>query len=135
MAKLGEKARRFLDENPYVGIATTLREDGSPHSTVVWVDVNDGTVGFNTARGRAKPRHLESDPRASLLVLDPSNPYKWVAVSGEAELTEEGANEQIDKLATKYLGKDEYPFRNPDETRVSVRITPERVDESGFDEQ
>ena len=135
MAKLGEKARMFLDENPYVGIATTLREDGSPHSTVVWVDVNDGTVGFNTARGRAKQRHLERDPRASLLVLDPNNPYKWVAVSGEAELSEEGADEQIDKLAKKYLGKDEYPFRKPDEMRVSVRITPERVDESGFDEQ
>ena len=56
MAKLGEKERQFLDENPFVGIATTLRDDGSPHSTVVWVDVTNGTVGFNTARGRAKPR-------------------------------------------------------------------------------
>jgi hypothetical protein len=39
------------------------------------------------------------------------------------------------RLAKTYLGKDEYPFRNPDERRVSVRITPERVDESGFEEQ
>ena len=134
MSKLGERERAFLEENPYVGIATTLRDDGSPHSTVVWVDVTNGTVGFNTARGRAKPRHLERDPRASLLVLDPNNPYKWVAVSGHAELTEEGADQQIDKLAKKYLGKDEYPFRNPQETRVSVRIKPEKVDASGFDE-
>ena len=134
MAKLGEQQRRFLEENPYVGIATTLRDDGSPHSTVVWVDVTNGKVGFNTARGRAKPRHLERDPRASLLVVDPNNPYKWVAVSGHAELTEEGADKQIDKLAKKYLGKDEYPFRNPQETRVSVRIKPEQVDASGFDE-
>ncbi len=90
---------------------------------------------FNTARGRAKPRYLEHDPRASLLVVDPNDPYKWVAVGGHVELTEEGADEQIDKLAKKYLGKDEYPFRNPEETRVSVRITPEHVDASGFDEQ
>ena len=134
MAKLEGKARKFLDESPYVGVATTLREDGSPHSTIVWVDVEGDKVSFNTARGRAKPRHLEHDPRASLLMVDPNNAWKWVAVSGPAELTEEGADAQIDKLAKKYLGKDEYPWRSPDETRVKVLIEPEKVDASGFDE-
>jgi PPOX class probable F420-dependent enzyme len=134
MAKLEEKPRKFLDENPYVGVATTLREDGSPHSTIVWVDVEGDKVSFNTALGRAKPRHLEHDPRASVLMADPNNSYKWVAVSGQAELTEEGADAQIDKLAKKYLGKDEYPWRNPAETRVKVLIEPEKVDASGFDE-
>jgi PPOX class probable F420-dependent enzyme len=133
MARLGEQERQFLDENPFVGIVTTLRDDGSPHATVVWVDVMNGTIGFNTARGRAKERHLEHNPQASLLVIDPDDPYKWVAVSGHAELTEEGADQQIDKLAKKYLSKDEYPWRKPTETRVSVRISPERVDSAGFD--
>lgn len=134
MAKLGDKPRKFLDETANVGIATTLREDGSPHATVVWVDVEDGKASFNTARGRAKTRHLERDPRASLLMVDPDNPWRWVAVSGAAELTEEGADAQIDKLANKYLGKDEYPWRRPEETRVKVLIEPEKVDASGFDE-
>ena len=134
MAKLEEKRRKFLDENPYVGVATTLREDGSPHSTIVWVDVEGDKVSFNTALGRAKPKHLEHDPRASVLMVDPNNSYKWVAVSGPAEVTEEGADAQIDKLAKKYLGKDEYPWRNPQETRVKVLIEPEKVDASGFDE-
>ena len=134
MAKLEEKPRKFLDENPYVGVATTLREDGSPHSTIVWVDVEGDKVSFNTALGRAKPRHLEHDPRASVLMVDPNDSFKWVAVSGPAELTEEGADAQIDKLAKKYLGKDEYPWRNPEETRVKVLIEPEKVDASGFDE-
>jgi len=134
MAKLEEKPRKFLDENPYVGVATTLREDGSPHSTIVWVDVEGDKVSFNTALGRAKPNHLEHDPRASVLMVDPNNSYKWVAVSGPAEVTEEGAEAQIDKLAKKYLGKDEYPWRNPEETRVKVLIEPEKVDASGFDE-
>ena len=84
-------------KTPYVGSVTTLRPDGSPHSTVVWVDVRDGAVGFNTARGRAKARHIERDPRVSLLVVDPNDAYKWVAVSGRAELTDEGADEQIDQ--------------------------------------
>ena len=134
MAKLEEKPRKFLDESPYVGVVTTLREDGSPHSTIVWVDVEGDKVSFNTARGRAKPKHLEHDPRASLLMVDPNNAFRWVAVSGQAELTEEGADAQIDKLAKKYLGKDEYPWRNPEETRVKVLIVPEKIDVSGFDE-
>ena len=134
MAKLEEKPRKFLDENPYVGVATTLREDGSPHSTIVWVDVEGDKVSFNTALGRAKPKHLEHDPRASVLMVDPNDSFKWVAVSGPAEVTEEGADAQIDKLAKKYLGKDEYPWRNPQETRVKVLIEPEKVDASGFDE-
>jgi PPOX class probable F420-dependent enzyme len=134
MAKLEGKPRKFLDESPYVGVATTLREDGSPHSTIVWVDVEGDKVSFNTAQGRLKPKNLERDPRASLLMVDPNDSYKWVAVSGHAELTEEGADAQIDKLAKKYLGKDEYPWRNPAETRVKVLIEPEKVDASGFDE-
>ena len=134
MAKLGEKPRKFLEESPYVGVVTTLREDGSPHSTIVWVDVEGDKVSFNTALGRAKPKHLEHDPRASLLMVDPSDSFKWVAVSGPVEVTEEGADAQIDKLAKKYLGKDEYPWRKPEETRVKVLIKPEKVDASGFDE-
>ncbi len=134
MAKLEEKPRKFLDDSPYVGVVTTLREDGSPHSTIVWVDVEGDKVSFNTALGRAKPKHLEHDPRASLLMVDPNDAFKWVAVSGPVEMTQDGADAQIDKLAKKYLGKDEYPWRNPEETRVKVLIQPEKVDATGFDE-
>ena len=132
MSELTEAQRTFIAENPYVGTATTLREDGSPHSTVVWVDAN-GDLSFNTARGRAKERHIARDPRVSLLVIDPNDTYKWVAVSGRGELVDEGADAQIDKLAKKYIGQETYPWRSPDEQRVTVRITPEQVDSAGFD--
>jgi PPOX class probable F420-dependent enzyme len=132
MATLTEKARKFL-EQPFVGTVTTLRSDGSPHSTVVWVDSDAGEVSFNTATGRAKEKHLRRDPRVSVLVVDPENTYEWVAVSGTAELTTDGADEQIDRLAKKYLGKDEYPWRNPEEERIMVRIRPEHVETTGLD--
>jgi PPOX class probable F420-dependent enzyme len=131
IAQLDQKQKEFL-ENPYVGIATTLRDDGSPHSTVVWVDVRDGSVGFNTARGRAKVRHLERDSRVALTVVDPNDEYKWLTVTGRGELTEEGADAQIDKLAQKYVGEEKYPWRKPGEERVSVWITPEKVDATGI---
>jgi PPOX class probable F420-dependent enzyme len=135
MAALDEKQRQFLAENPYVGVATTLRQDGSPHSTVVWVDIDDdGTPSFNTASGRAKPKHIENDPRVSLIVVDPANAYKWVAISGRADMSTEDADPQIDRLAKKYIGKDEYPWRNPAEQRLKVRIRPDRITANGLDD-
>jgi PPOX class probable F420-dependent enzyme len=133
MAALDEKARKFL-EQPFVGEVTTLRADGSPHSTVVWVDTDTDVVMFNTAVGRAKERHLRKDPRVALIVVDPENAYRWVSLNGTAELTTEGADAQIDKLAKKYLGQDEYPWRNPEEERITVKIRPEHVEATGLDE-
>jgi PPOX class probable F420-dependent enzyme len=131
MATLTDDQKKFLDQ-PFVGVVTTLRADGSPHNTVVWVEVEDGIVSFNTALGRAKPKHLEQNPHAGVTVVDPNDPWKWVSVDGRAEVTTEGADAQIDRLSKKYLGKDEYPFRNPGEQRVTVRITPEHVSAAGI---
>jgi PPOX class probable F420-dependent enzyme len=130
--RLTLRQRQFL-ENPFVGVVTDLRPDGSPHSTVVWVDVDDEGVSFNTAWPRAKPRYLDADPRVSLVVLDPGEPYRWVSISGSATLLDEGANEQIDRLAKKYTGADAYAGHKPEETRVTVRIDPRWIESRGLD--
>jgi PPOX class probable F420-dependent enzyme len=126
-------AQRAFLESPFVGVVTDLRPDGSPHSTVVWVDVDDEGASFNTAWPRAKPRYLANDPRVSLVVVDPSDAYRWIAIDGTVTLTEEGANAQIDRLAKKYVGRDSYPWHKPEEARVSVRIAASRVEARGLD--
>jgi PPOX class probable F420-dependent enzyme len=133
MAALTEKQRSFVHDNPFAAVVTTLRKDGTPHSTVVWIEEDGGDLLFNTAEGRAKPRELADDPRVSVTMVDPADMFRWVSVSGGAELTTEGAREQIDRLAKKYLGKDEYPWYQG-EQRVTVRIKPEKIDSSGLDD-
>ena len=77
MARLSDAQRAFVQDNPFVGTVTTLRADGSPHSTVVWVDTDgDGVVRFNTPAGSLKQRHLTRDPRLSLVVIDPQEMYR-----------------------------------------------------------
>ena len=98
MASLSDAQLEFLRDNPFVGVVTTVRPDGSLHSTVVWVDVEDGDPVFLTTRDRAKFRHLEHNPQVSLLVADPSNTWRWVSVSGTVELSEEKAVPRVDKL-------------------------------------
>jgi PPOX class probable F420-dependent enzyme len=127
------RAQREFLENPYIGVATTLRPDGSPHSTPVWVDVDDEGVSFNTARPRAKPRHLEADPRVSLVVVDPGDELRWLGITGIATLVDEGANDQIDRLARKYRGHDRYQSHRDGETRVTVRISPTWIESRRVD--
>jgi PPOX class probable F420-dependent enzyme len=133
VANLTDEQRAFLRENAWPAIVTTLRKDGSPHATPVWVDEVDGEVWFNTVVGRAKERQLREDPRASLILVDPANQFRWVAVSGPASLQTEGADEHMDKLAKKYLGQDRYPWHDPKQQRIIARIRPEKVDSTGFD--
>jgi len=132
VTQLSNAERAFL-ENPFVGVVTTVHPDGSPQSTVVWVDVDDEGPSINTAYGRVKPRNLARDPRLSLVVVDPGDPYRWVKVSGTGTLVDEGADEHIDRLSKKYTGQDVYANRTPDEQRVTVRITPRRILSRGLD--
>ena len=87
---------------------------------------------INTARGRVKDRNLQRNPMVALSILDPDNPYRYVQIRGRVtEMTERGADAHIDQLAKKYLGQDTYPYRRPGEVRVTVLITPERVQTMG----
>jgi PPOX class probable F420-dependent enzyme len=131
--RLTASQRAFL-ERPYVGVVTDLRPDGSPHSTVVWVDVDDEGVSFNTAWPRAKPRYLDADPRVSLVVLDPADPYRWISITGTTTMVDEGANDQIDRLSLKYTGRHKYGSHRDGETRVSVRISPTWIESRGLEE-
>jgi PPOX class probable F420-dependent enzyme len=132
VSRLTRDEKEFL-ESPFVGVVTDLRPDGSPHSTIVWVDVDEDGVSFNTAWPRAKPRYVSADPRVSLVVVDPGDPYRWISVSGTGDLVDEGANEQIDRLAKKYVGRDTYPWHKPEERRVTVRISATRIESRGLD--
>ena len=86
----------------------------------------------NTARGRQKDKNMRRDPRVAMAIIDPENPYRYLEIRGRvAEITEEGADAHIDKMAKKYLGADKYPYRQPSETRVIFKIQPERVNTMG----
>jgi PPOX class probable F420-dependent enzyme len=132
MTQLTDAQAEFL-ANPFVGVVTTVRGDGSLHATAVWVDADGGDVVFTTLRGRAKERHLRRNPHVALMVVDPANFYRWLTVDGTAAGTEKGADERVDLLARKYLGQDEYPWRRPGEQWLAFRIRAERIEHQGID--
>ena len=123
MAKLSESAFKLLTEGKNVATVATIMPDGSPQSTAVWIDSDGEHVIFNTAEGRVKTENLRRDPRVAITVWDAGNPFSQASMRGRVvEITTDGADAHIDKLAKKYLGVDSYPGRRPDEQRVIVKI-------------
>jgi len=113
-----------LLQAPNLAHIGVLNADGTPHVTAVWVDTDGENILFNTAKGRVKYNDLARNPAVAVSVVDKNDDFRTLFVQGTAQLTEDGADEHIDKLAKKYLGVDSYPMRNPAETRVIVRIRP-----------
>jgi len=126
--------RKLLKEPAYCQLAT-LMPDGSPQNTQVWVDTDGEHILINTAQGRQKERNVQRDPRVAVNVVDPTNAWRIGMVRGRVlEITTEGADELIDQLAKKYLNVETYPFRRPDEVRVTLKILPDKINEMGLEE-
>ncbi|MER6951710.1 PPOX class F420-dependent oxidoreductase [Nonomuraea sp. NPDC000554] len=124
MAELPDSARVLFDAPNYATV-TSVNPDGMPQSTVVWVRTDGDDVLFSTIKGRRKPRNFARDPRASVLVMDPANPFHYAEVRGRVTMEDDPAGDLIQELSLKYTGK---PWEEPPgNERLIVRIRPEKV--------
>ena len=125
---------KYLDllEKPAFGSLGTLMKDGTPQVTPVWVDYDGTHVRVNSAKGRVKDKNMRRDPHVSIAIQDPANPYRYLEIRGKVvDITENGADDHINKLSKKYLGNPVYPFRQPGEVRIIYKIEPEKVSSMG----
>jgi PPOX class probable F420-dependent enzyme len=128
MTTITDSGPQELLEKPNYAVVSTLNKDGSIHNTVVWVSAeDDGRIAVNSAVGRLWPTNLQRDPRVNVLVEEKGNPYHFVEIRGTASAEENGADEHINALAKKYIGQDEYPYRQPGEKRIKFVIEPQHV--------
>jgi PPOX class probable F420-dependent enzyme len=126
-----EKYLDLLRKPAFANLGTIMR-DGNPQVTPVWVDYDGKYVRVNSALGRVKDKNMRRDPRVSLAIQDPDNPYRYVEIRGKVvEITQNGADDHINKLSQKYLGKPEYPYRKPGEVRVTYKIEPQKISSNG----
>ncbi len=127
MKSIPESHADILNKPSFAHLAT-LMSDGSPHSAPVWIDTDEGYLVINSAEGRLKDRNVRRDPRVAISLTDPENPYRSLAIRGRVvKITNEGADDHIDRMAKKYMGVDTYPYRTPSEVRVLYYIEPEKV--------
>lgn len=126
MTDLTDPNVQALLSAPNHGVLSTHNGNGTILSTVVWVGYEDGRLFVNSALGRRWPTNLDHDPNATLVVMDPQNPYSFVEVRGTVTSSTEHGTEDINKLSHKYIGRD-YPWLQPGEQRVTFAFEPSRV--------
>ena len=123
---LSENDVKMLTDTNIAFIAT-VNKDGSPQVTPVWIHMEGDLIIVNTEVGRVKQLNVERDPRVSISLVDRNDPYKFLGLDGTViEQTTVDADSGIDALSKKYLNKDKYPFRKPDEKRITLKIRPEK---------
>ena len=126
MHPLTDPVKNLIDTKCYANVAT-LMPDGSPQVTQTWVDHDGDLVLINTYEGSQKHRNVLRNPKVALDICDPSEPFRVAMIRGQVgEVTTDGANAHIDKMAKKYLGQDKYPMRQR-MRRVLIKIEPIHV--------
>jgi PPOX class probable F420-dependent enzyme len=123
---LPDSVKKLIDGRSFANLAT-LMPDGSPHVVMTWVDRDGDTVLINTIQGSQKQKNASRDPRVALTIVDPSDPFNVAVIRGRVkEVTLDGAEEHIDRMAKKYTGQDKYQRRWP-QKRILIKIEPNRV--------
>jgi PPOX class probable F420-dependent enzyme len=126
--------QKYLDlfDKKAFGHLATILPNGSPQVTPVWIDYDGKHVRFNSALGRVKDKNVRRDPHVAISIQDPDNPYRYLEIRGRVvNITEDGADDHINKLSQKYMGKPVYGFRQPGEVRVLYTVEPDKVTSMG----
>lgn len=124
---MNDKAVKLFEGSNLVFIATIMK-DGSPQLSPVWANYEDEHILVNTAEGRLKHKNVLRDPRVAVSVVDQNNPLNMTTIQGKViEIIPDYEYQHVNKLTKKYIGKDNYPFRQPEEKRIIFKILPEKV--------
>lgn len=120
-----------LLERPVVATLTTVGANGQPQSTAVWFRGGaDGTFEVSITTARQKYRNLSANPKTTLFVIDPDNPFHTLEVRATATLTPDPEKSLIRALAERY-GSPVEPLLEIPGDRVIVTLTPSRIVANG----
>ncbi|MEZ5239319.1 MAG: PPOX class F420-dependent oxidoreductase [Microthrixaceae bacterium] len=118
-----EELKDILEKNGFAHVAT-IGPRGEPQNNPVWYSWDGELISISQNTDKQKYRNLQRDPRVSLSIQDPDDPYRYLEVRGEVASIEPDADYGfIHSLANRYMGQD-YPYLQPDEERLIVRIRP-----------
>lgn len=115
-----------LIEAANTAVLTTVGPDGQPQSTAVWFLPEDGVLKSSITTGRQKYRNLLRNPKATLFVLDPTNPFRTVEVRATVDLAPDQDKALVPKFAERY-GVPVEVLDQPGAERVVATLTPVKV--------
>lgn len=121
---VSSKLESLLKE-PIPAIMSTTRRDGSVETNPVWFEYNEGRIWVNGGTNRIWFKHLQRDPRVTLLFIDPKNMFRWSSIEGRmVNWADDPGGDHINHLSHRYFGRD---YQNPRTGRIKIEIEPQHV--------
>lgn len=124
--KIPNEFSDLFEKKAFAHLATVM-EDGTPQVTPVWVDYDGTHIRVNSAKGRIKDKNMRRNRHVALSIQDPENPYRFLALRGQVVDITDNTDDHINALAKKYINQDKYPYKQPNEVRVTYKIRPDHV--------
>jgi PPOX class probable F420-dependent enzyme len=122
--QLSPKMKEFVKE-VFPAFIGTMRKDGSVEQVPVWYEFADDSFWINGGTNRGWFKHLQRDPRVTLLLVDPKQMFRWAQVQGRmVNWEEDPGGEHINHLSHRYFGRD---YQNPRTGRIKIQIEPLRI--------
>ena len=110
----------------------TIGPDGAPQNNPVWFGWDGTHVLFSQTTGRQKYRNLKASPQVALSIVDVVNPYRYLEIRGTvSEIIDDENNAFIDSMALKYIDQPQYPWHQPGDHRVIVKVLPGKTTQMG----
>jgi PPOX class probable F420-dependent enzyme len=116
--------RDLLDAQ--VGTLATVGDDERPQLSEVWFLADGDTVRISLNSSRRKVHNLQHRSGVAFLIVDLTNPYRYLEIRGDAELARDDDYAFADRVGAKYQA-DLREHDRPGEYRVIVTIAPTRV--------
>lgn len=109
-------------------ILATCNPDGQPQVTAIafLYDAEDGRVKLSLNDTRQKMKNMRRDPKATLFIMDPENPYRTLEIRAEAEIRPDPDYSGCARVGAKY-NADFRVHDKPGETRSLVILHPKRI--------
>ncbi len=121
-----------LLESKALAHVATIGPDGAPQNNPVWFGWDGTHVLFSQTTGRQKYRNLQASPQVALSIVDVTNPYRYLEIRGTvSEIVDDEQNAFIDSMALKYIDQAEYPWHQPGDHRVVVKVLPQKTTQMG----
>ena len=121
-----------LLETTALAHVATIGPDGLPQNNPVWFGWDGTHVLFSQTTGRQKYRNLQANPAVALSIVDSTTPYRYLEIRGTVvEIVDDPGNAFINSMAKKYMGQDVYPWHQPTDHRVVVKVQPTKTSQMG----
>ena len=110
---------------------SVISKAGWPVVLSLWFLYEDGVLKCASRRQSKVITFLQGNPRCGLEIAGESPPYHGVRGQGIAKIAEQGAAALLERLANRYIGQEETPFRRwllaGAHDEVAISIAPMRL--------